>query len=70
MPQWVIVGHFIVDAETPDEARDWLADELKQRLGPGEEGSPWQDGVGKAPSYQLASIQRITGESPTQRRKK
>lgn len=40
MTQWVIVGHFTVDAATPDEANAWLADELNRKLGPGEEGSP------------------------------
>ena len=42
MPQWGIVGHFIVDAETPDAAHAWLANELHLRLSPGEDGSPWR----------------------------
>ncbi len=64
MPHWVIVGHFMVDAATPDEAKDWLANELNQKLSPGEEGSPWRNGVGTAPRYQLSSIQQVRGESP------
>lgn len=51
MPQWVIVGQFTVEAATPDEANAWLVGELIQKLGPGEEGSPWKDGVGEAPRY-------------------
>jgi len=64
MPHWVIVGHFMVEAATPDEAKEWLAHELNQKLTPGEAGSPWRTGVGAAPRYQLASIQQVRGESP------
>ena len=69
MPQWIIVAHFVVEAATPDAANAWLANELHRKLTPGEEGSPWRDGVGEAPRYQLASIQRLTGESPPPPRK-
>ncbi len=53
-----------VEAATPDEAKDWLTNELNQKLAPGEEGSLWHTGVGAAPRYQLASIQQVRGESP------
>jgi hypothetical protein len=70
MAQWVITGQFTVDAATPDEANAWLADELNQQLSPGEEGSPWQTGVGEAPRYQLSGIEQLNGESPTPKRGK
>ncbi len=70
MPQWVITGQFTVEAATPDEANAWLANELNQKLSPGEDGSPWQTGVGEAPRYQIASIRQVVTESPTLKRRK
>jgi hypothetical protein len=67
MPQWVIAVQCTLEADSPDEANAWLADELNRKLSPGEEGSRWKNGVGEAPRYQLASIQaRITRAASTQ----
>ncbi len=70
MPQWVITGQFTVEAATPDEANAWLVNELNQKLSQGEEGSPWKNGVGEAPRYQLASIRQVVTEAPTPKRGK
>lgn len=70
MPQWEIGVQIRVEAATPDEATAWLANELHQKLSPGEEGSPWKDGVGAAPRYNLSSVRQVVTESPTPQRSK
>lgn len=70
MPQWEIAVQVRVEAATPDEAKDWLANELNQKLSPGEEGSPWKNGIGEAPRYNLASVRQVVTESPTPKRSK
>ena len=70
MPQWEIGVQIRVEAATPNEAKDWLANELHQKLSPGEEDSAWKNGIGAAPRYNLASVRQVREESPTPQRGK
>lgn len=73
MPKWGILIQATIEAATPDEAADWLKAELRDKLQPGTEGSPWvaYDGGIAAPSFIVGAITRqVVTESPTPKRTK
>jgi hypothetical protein len=59
MAQWQIVAQFDVDAATPEEARTFVAQQLRERLHPGEEESVWRSDPTELPRYRLASVREI-----------
>jgi hypothetical protein len=64
MPRWQIVAQFDVDAANPEEARAFVAQELRERLHPGEEGRAWRSDPTELPRYRLASVREIRPDPP------
>lgn len=52
MPKYAISIQTTIEGSSPDAAAEWLRTELRAKLQPGEEGSPWvaYDGGIAAPS--------------------